>query len=180
MKKKRRLKVLSSLVQPMTAEQLARKTNLNRDLCSYTLSEFVHRKLSFCLNENALHSRLYWLTQAGQKTQRNIGSEHSNVCDTQLNWKLYAWVCYNHRAAVIRAMNEAMQPSAIKRRALYLNSEIRMSANNVRDIMKLFLDRGIVRPVEKRGRSHTHYILTQTGRKIRDLLDRAHGGETFE
>ena len=52
-------------------------------------------------------------------------------------------VCFSHRAAVIQALDRAMQPAAIKRKAKSQNPDLKMSANNVRDVIKLFLQRGI-------------------------------------
>ncbi len=50
-----------------------------------------------------------------------------------------------------------------------------MSANNVRDVMRLFLAHDIVRPVRIRRKAHLHYELTETGQKLRQLLLAAEG-----
>ena len=68
-----------------------------------------------------------------------------------LDWQLYGDVCYSHRAAVVRVLTEPMQPAQIKRKALFKDSRIRMSANNVRDVIRLLLAKGIVEPVMVKG-----------------------------
>jgi predicted DNA-binding transcriptional regulator len=70
-------------------------------------------------------------------------------------------------------MDEPLQPAAIKRRARRHDPEIRMSANNVRDVIQVFLRRGIVTSVLERGKTHPRYELTETGRQLQQLLLRA-------
>ena len=49
-----------------------------------------------------------------------------------------------------------------------------MSANNVRDVIRLFLERGIVKRVPgPRKRSHPQYQVTEEGHKLRVLILRA-------
>lgn len=50
---------------------------------------------------------------------------------------------------------------------------IRMSANNVRDIIRLFLKRGIVQSVAVSGIRHPNYQLTPKGIQLQELLLRA-------
>ena len=77
--------------------------------------------------------------------------------------------------AIIKAMKEPLQPATIKRRARSLDPNLRMSANNVRDVIRLLLDRGIVRRVEIKKKRHPRYELTELGRVIQELLLRAEG-----
>ncbi|CAG0986007.1 hypothetical protein PHYC_02027 [Phycisphaerales bacterium] len=63
-----------------------------------------------------------------------------------------------------------MQPSEIKRRARRQDSSLRMSAGNVRDVVKLLLARGIVAQVRLRKRAHPMYELTDIGRQLRQAL----------
>ena len=125
-----------------------------------------------CLNPTAKRSRLYWLTSIGilcqKKLNDNLPTALKDLPD--IDWQLYGWVCYNHRAAIIKALTEPMQPATIKRRAKQRNTKIRMSANNVRDVMKLFVQKGIVRPVKIRKKAHPHYELTKVGKQFRQLL----------
>lgn len=107
-----------------------------------------HRGLVQCLNPNARRSRVYARTDAALP---------------RVDWALYGWVCFSHRRAVLEALDEPRQPSAIKRRARYLHPGIRLSANNVRDIIREFREHNIVQPVSVRGRAHPAYALTPTG-----------------
>ncbi|MFC1780851.1 hypothetical protein ACFLZ8_01125 [Planctomycetota bacterium] len=90
-----------------------------------------------------------------------------------IDWELYGWVCFSHRAAIIKALTESMQPAKIKHRAKQQNPKIKMSANNVRDIIKLFLEKEIVEPVKVGKRAHLRYELTELGRNIQGLLSYA-------
>ena len=63
-----------------------------------------------------------------------------------------------------------MQSAAIKRKALFHNSELRMSANNVRDLMKHLLEKKIVRRIKMKKKAHPRYELTDLGKVFRELL----------
>lgn len=158
----------------MTAKQLSHKIALSMDCCGYILSELSDHKLVACLNGQARRSRLYWLTTLGKIYQQKL-RESRNLPQfdfdfPKVDWQLYGWVCFSHRQAVIRALTEPMQPAAIKRKARSQNAGLRMSANNVRDIIRLFLSRRIVRPVNVHRKAHLRYELTELGRKFRTLL----------
>jgi hypothetical protein len=91
----------------------------------------------------------------------------------QIDWTLFGWVCFSHRAAVLKALTMPLQPATIKRRARSQVPGLRMSANNVRDVIRLFLEKGIVRPVHLRKRTFPAYEPTATGQALRELLFRA-------
>ena len=82
-------------------------------------------------------------------------------------------MCFTHRAAIVRALNEPLQPATIKRRARARQPQLRMSANNVRDIIHLLAAWGVVRPVQVRRKAHLRYELTKNGRAIQQLLEQA-------
>jgi predicted transcriptional regulator len=63
-----------------------------------------------------------------------------------------------------------MQAAAIKRKALFQNPQLRMSANNVRDVMKYLLKVGVVRKVNIKRRGHPRYELTDLGEVFKELL----------
>jgi hypothetical protein len=87
-----------------------------------------------------------------------------------LDWQLYGEVCFSHRAAVLKTLTQPMQPAHIKRRARFQDPTIRMSANNVRDVIRFLRSKRIVQPVELRKKAHPRYQLTDTGRQIQRLL----------
>lgn len=87
-----------------------------------------------------------------------------------MDWTLYGWVCFRQRRAVLEALDTPGGPAAIKRRARFLHPGIRLSANNVRDIIVLFRHHGIVQPVTKRGQVHPYYELTPTGKLLQQLV----------
>ena len=173
----RRKLVLAAMTQPMTANQLARRTNLSRAVCSQVQVELVIHDLVICLNPLARRSRLYWLTDFGKQVQRRSCIDRSRSSTQQsvstIDWVLYGRMCFTHRAAVVRTLNEPLQPAAIKRRVRARQPQLRISANNVRDIIRLLAAWGVVRPVQIRRKAHLRYELTDTGRVIQHLLDRA-------
>jgi len=172
-----RKSVLLNLKQPMTALQLSKKTELSMEQCSMILGKLTLCRLVKCLNPTATRSRLYWLTPVGILCQKKLSNDKTlpdiakNMPD--IDWQLYGWVCYNHRAAIIKTLTEPMQPAAIKRKAKQQNQKIKMSANNVRDVIKLFLQKKIVKPVKVRKKAHLRYELTESGHKIQGLLSQA-------
>ncbi len=173
-KSEKRKLVLLNLKQPMTALQLSKKTELSLDQCSLLLGQLTLCGLVKCLNPYAKRSRLYWLTPIGILCQKKLAKDKSlpNLAKElpDIDWELYGWVCYNHRVAIIKALTEPMQPAKIKQKAKQQNSKIKMSANNVRDIMKLFLQKKIVKPVKVGKKAHMRYELTELGRKLQRLL----------
>ncbi len=176
-KEETRKKVLMSLRQPLTAKQISRRTRISVDTCSYLLGKFAAKGIGVCVNPNARNSRLYWITDTGRKCQERLRRELSlseeSYDVSPVNWELYGWVCFNHRAAIIRIITGPIQPSEMKRRLRYLNSDIRISANNIRDVIRLFLQKGLVQKVVVKKKFHPRYELTELGAKFQGLLSRA-------
>jgi predicted transcriptional regulator len=172
-----RKKILLAVSQPMTAKQLSKKTGIPVDTCSYLLAKFSINGLVICLNPDAIKSRLYWLTAFGIRCQKQLHQElglfYKKYTLPNIDWHLYGWVNFNHRAAIIKILIIPMQPSEIKRTLWIHRSNIKISANNIRDIIKLFLARGIVKPIKIRKKAHPRYELTELGTKLRQLLIRA-------
>ena len=182
-KEENRRRILISIKQPLTAKQISKKTRINLDTCSYVLGRFVSKGLSVCLNPDARNSRLYWLTDLGRSCQQrlrqelNLPEQAEKAYDLpSVNWELYGWVCFNHRSTVIKTISEPMQPSEIKRFLRIHHPRMKISANNIRDVIKLLLARKIVRPVRVKNRAHLRYELTELGHQIRQLLLNAQVG----
>lgn len=159
---------------PLTVRQISRRTGLEFDPCRHAVRALVQDGLLRCLNVEARRSRLYWLTTQGQTVRGELTRSDEHGFPQQvmpsISWELYGWLCYRHRAAIIAALSTPLQPAAIKRRARARDPTLRMSANNVRDVIRLFLARGIVQAV-RLGRSvHPCYELTAIGQSLRTLL----------
>lgn len=172
-----RIRVLRSLSQPLTARQLARRTGLTFDVCRDIVRELAIHKLIYCLNDRARRSRLYWPTDLGMGYLQHLSQtdvvplpNHPLACT---DWERYGWVCFSHRAAIIKTLTEPMQPALIKRRARFRYPDLRMSSNNVRDVIRLFVEKGIVQTVQVPKKAHTHYQLTEMGQLFQRLLQRA-------
>ncbi|MBA7538831.1 hypothetical protein ES705_31108 [subsurface metagenome] len=176
-KEDRRKKILIALKQPLTAKQVSKKTGIPLDTCSYTITKLASRALVTCLNPKARNSRLYWTTGVGRQCRRQLHQDLNlpeKAYDVpSANWDLYGWVCYSHRAAIIRSMTSPMQPSEVKRVLRVHRSNIRISANNIRDVMKLLLEKGLVQKVFIRKKAHPRYELTDSGNQFRQLLMQA-------
>lgn len=168
---------MMALRMPLTAKQLARKIGIPSDTCSYILSKLFNLELVICLNPVTKNSRLYWLSEEGKKCQKelylnsNLSYEDFKLPD--INWEEYGWLCFSHRSMVIKTLNTPMQPSEIKRYLRVHRSSAKISANNIRDVMKLFLKKGIVRPVKVKKKAHCRYELTEAGALYRQLLIQA-------
>lgn len=173
----RRRTVLRELIQPLTVTQLARRAGLPRDLCSYVLRELTSKRLVQCVNPAARRSRLYWLTDGGHHSQRKVRSAANLPPLTfdfpAIDWAQYGEMCYRHRAAIIRTLTEPLQPAAIKRRARARDGALRMSANNVRDVLRELRRQGVVREVRVEGLAHKRFELTDAGQSCHYLLARA-------
>ena len=174
---KRRKKIIVHLKQPMTAKQLAQTTDMREDCCSYVLQELSIYRLVCCLNPKARRSRLYWLTDKCKQYQEKILKTHGlpiyAYVFPAVDWSLYGWICYSHRAAIIKAITEPLQPSSIRRKIKQQALSIRISANNVADILRLFLEKKIVEPVCIWRKTFYRYELTELGNKLQILLKQA-------
>lgn len=174
---KRRKKIIAHLKQPMTAKQLAQITGIREDCCSYVLKELSAYRLVYCLNSGARRSRLYWLTNKCKQYQKKFLRTHGlPIYDYDfpiVDWELYGWVCYSHRAAITKAITEPMQPASIRRKIKQLFPNMKISANNVADILRLFLKERIVKPVNIPKKAFCRYELTELGNKLQALLCQA-------
>ena len=174
-KNKKRLHVVKALTQPMTATQLSRRTGLSNDMCRRILGKLAQHMILSCLNSSARRSRAYWFTDLGVSSLNREPEfkERFLVDYSAIDWDLFGWLCFRHRAAVIKTLVEPMQPATIKRKARSRDPTLRMSANNVRDIIRLFEKRGIVRRVYVRKRAHACYDLTEPAKAHQRLLIQA-------
>ena len=174
---KKRTRVLCHMDQPLTARQIAGKVGLSFDACRETVRDLALAGLVRCLNESARRSRLYWLTGGGMACQRQVcqflGRAVPGHFYPAVDWNLFGWTCYSHRATIIKTLSQPLQPADIKRKARARQSSLRMSANNVRDVMRLFLAHGIVRAIQRKKRAHRMYELSETGLQFQELLRRA-------
>ena len=176
-KEESRRKILMTIAQPLTGKQIARRTGIPMDTCSYIVAKLVAKGLLTCLNPEARNSRLYWLTDLGTQCQkrlhRDLAQAHEEYDLQDIDWTLYGWIWFSHRSIVLRTLNEPMQPSEIKRTIRNRKPETKISANNIRDVMKLLLEKGIVQKVFFRKKAHPSYELTDLGNQLRELLMQA-------
>jgi len=173
----RRKILIKKIKQPMTVSQLANQAKLQREACTFLLWQLSVYGLVKCLNKEARASRLYWLTDSGEECQRRMFREESLPEDAndfpKVDWKLYGWACYSHRSTILKTLVMPMQPAEIKRRALAQNPLLRMNVNNVLDVLRDFLSKGIVRTTPLPKNKRRIYELTEVGRAFQKLLNRA-------
>jgi len=171
---------IMAITQPLTARQISRKTGIPVDTCSCLIAKLSDQGLLTCLNPEQRNSRLYWVTGLGAKCKNKLYQDldlpRKELDLPDMDWQLYGWVCFTHRSAVIRTLSGPMQPSEIKRFLRVHHPDIKISSNNIRDVVKLLLSRNIVRPVKIRKKAHLRYELTETGRQLQRLLLQAQAG----
>jgi len=171
-----RRQILEAITQPLTAKQISKRTKVREKYVCRALHELRVYELVQCLNPIAHKSRVYWLTSTGLQMRGELGYKPTQEEIQQLpevDWSLYGTVCFTHRSAVLKAMDGMMQPSQIKRRARFQNPELKMSANNARDIVMEFEKAGIVNRVHVRGAAHARFELTRIGKMMQELLFKA-------
>ena len=170
---------LIAVTQPMTAGQISSRTGIPKNTCSHIIAQCSVQGLLICLNPQQRNSRLYALTSHGRRIRKQLckgtNLPFKEYDQPDINWSLFGSVCFNHRSAVIRTMFGPMQPSEIKRVLRMQQSSIKISANNVRDIIKLFVEKNIVRSVNVKKKAHPLYELTKLGIQLQRLLRHAQG-----
>jgi len=167
-------KFLLAFNQPLTAKQVSGKIGIPEDTCGNMMGKFTKNSLITCLNPSAGNSRLYWLTELGKKYQMELCNQ-LNLAYTEyilpnIDWKLYGGICFKHRSAVIITLTEPMQPAKIKQILRIQKPNIKISANNIRDVIKWLLANKIVRPVKIKKKAHPRYELTDLGKILKQLL----------
>ncbi len=175
--KEDRRKILITLDQPLTAGQISKRVGIPLDSCSHILRKMKKRNLTSCMNPKSRNSRLYGLTRKGQvyrnQLNKKIGIPMKKYNSPDIDWQLYGWVCFDHRAAVIKALNEPMRASEIKKVLRLHKPNINISANNIRDIIRLFAAKNIVEPVKVKKMAYPRYQLTDIGIQLKKLLTNA-------
>ncbi len=170
----RRKEIIRDLDQPLTATQIARRVGISLDRVLHLLWALTLYRVLYCLNKDTRHNRLYWLTELGKVCQRRLRETLAlkplKYLFPKIPWDLYSSMCYSHRAAVIKAIREPMQAAAIKRIARFHDPDLRMSANNARDVLRYLLEEGIVQRITLKKRSHPRYGLTDLGKTSQKLL----------
>lgn len=170
----RRRKILVDFNQPLTATQIAQRTDIALNACLHLLWGFTLYEILYCVNEGSCYSKLYWPTDLGKACQRklreSLAMRQLKHCFPNIKWDLFSSVCYSHRSAVIKAIHGQVQAAEIKRKALSQSPKLRMSANNVRDVVQYLLRQGIVQKVKIRRMRHPRYQLTELGKTFRELL----------
>lgn len=168
---------LAGIDQPLTTSQLAKRLGASLDLAGYQLWLLAQQGLVECVNPSARHGRLYYLAVGGHRAQallrKTSGLPPLSHTLPPLDWDLYGWLCFRHRSAVVKTLDRPLRPAQIKRRARMRDERVRMSAGNVREIIKLLVRRGVARPVERPHEPFPMYELTTEGSACRDLLLRA-------
>lgn len=157
--------------------QLSRQIDIPIDKYSYLLTKLARNGILQCLNANARRGRLFWFTDQGQHYHQQL-RDHFRLPAISydlpdIDWELLGSCCFSHRATVIKTLIDSVQPAQIKRKALQNNPKIRMSANNVRDVIRYLREKRIVQPVKVRKKSHLHYELTEQGVLFRNFLIQA-------
>lgn len=167
--------LLLALTQPMTATQLARTSASSREQCSFLLRRLAKLSLSRCITPRLRRNRLFWPTSSGRDCQELLAGQWKRNLRHDfplIDWYLYAQVCYSQRAAVVKHLSRPMQPVQIRRAAVSNDSSLKLSANNVRDVMRFLRLHRIVEVVEQNGQ-YALYDLSEEGKHMQRLLIQA-------
>ena len=170
----RRKAILLDFDQPLTATHIARRTGITLDACLNLVWGMTLYGILYCLNPDTRYNRLHWLTNLGKGCQRRLRQRLASrplvYRLPDMPWDLFSSLCYSHRTSILKALHGPMQAAEVKRKALFQDARLRMSANNVRDVMRYLLEHGIVRRVMIEKRSHPRYELTELGKTFKELL----------
>ena len=171
----RRKVTVLAMHQPITPMQFARKTNWTLDACCYALWELSSVGVARCLNHGAQRCRVYWLTDLGMACQhrmrRMLDLKPRVYTFPQIDdWELYGSLCFRHREAVMKALTEPMKPASVKRRALQRDGQLRMSANNAREVIRHLRHKELVQRIGYHGERWPRYELTARGHDYRRML----------
>ena len=173
-KEESRRKILMTIKQPLTGKQIGRRTGIPIDTCSYVVAKLVTKGLLACLNSKARNSRLYWITELGRQCRKrlhqNLALAYEEYDLPNIDWSLYGWMCFSHRSIVMKTLTIPMQPSEIKKMIRKKKTGMKISANNIRDVVRLLLEKRIVQKVFVRKKAHPRYELTDSGNQFRQLL----------
>lgn len=168
-----REKIFCSIRQPLTATQLAKRLNIEKRVVSHHFRILSKYQLLTCLNPESSKGRLYWFSELGTRCHKKVmqSKARSRVSYElpEIDWILYASTCFEHRSPIIKAMEVPVSVSDIRRILVRRYSRIRISVNNIHDILQVFEAKGLVKRVLIRKRKRARYVLTETGEKFREL-----------
>jgi DNA-binding MarR family transcriptional regulator len=174
---RRRFRALLQLQMPMTPKQLGIKLGMDGDTVGLILGQLAKAGLVRCLTPDVPSGRLYALTRPGMRMQRELARKLDLPLQApetpEMDWTLYAWVSFRHRSAILKAMREPMRTSMIKRRAKMMNPHLRMRTGNAREVLKLFLKKGIAEKVYERKKKLPRFALTDRGRALQGAMLRS-------
>ena len=173
LRSQRRTALVAAMREPLTPRQLAHKTSLARDTVSRVLAELEKRRLVVCLTPRAQRSRLYALTRGSMRCHRQLTGHSAQSTPPHFDWELYGWICFSQRSAVLLALDRASKPSEIRKRARSRDPSVRINTSNIRDILRWFRKHALARQVPIRKRKHPLWELTETGKALREQLQRA-------
>ena len=163
--------------QPFTAKQLAQKHLVTPTRSSALLERMNAMGLVRCLNSYSRSSRLYFPTLIGKSVQRDLSHDVDFMKGElpRLDWYLYGNLCFNHRSAVFRrlSLDRPMQSAEIKRRLRVEHPEIRISANNIRDVVRTLKEQGLVEEIYLRKKAHPRFVLSMKAVPYQQLLKQA-------
>lgn len=173
----RRQHLMRLLSQPMTPAHLAQQAGLTTKAACKVVAELREHGLIECLTPNIQRGRLYARTTLGESVwslikKRSASEPPANKLPAE-DHLAYASVCYRHRSVVVRGLGMPRQASQIKH---WIRSNLpgaKISANNVRDVLRKLIRIGIVYRTNSDHEYYPVYALTKRGQRFRDLLDQA-------
>lgn len=167
-----RTKLILALSQPMTTGQLAARSGVADRRTSHLIRHMSRHGVVRCLTPSSRGNKVWWLTTAGERIQaacvRQQGTKRRKVQVLQVSWEVYSKVCFRHRMAVMRAVRGRMRVSQIKKQACERDRSLRISDNNVRDVLRVLATMGLVS--RTRVKKKVLFELTAVGKEMQQLL----------
>jgi hypothetical protein len=174
-KDKRRETLLLSFIQPATAKQLSNRTEIKFSICNSFMKKLSAFGLSICRNSDSQRGKLYDLTDAGEVVLKQIANERGITVRYWIDWKLFACLAFNQRSDVLltwRNPNESLRAIEIKERAQKQKPSTKMSANNVRDVLRYLTENALVIKILKPRSTFPRFEITELGWIYRIMLNR--------
>ena len=134
----RRQRFMELLNQPMTPSQLAMHAGMTTKTACKVVAELREHGLIECLAPGMQRGRPYARTGLGEAVWLLIKQRPESSASKlpQKDHASYASVCHRHRSVVVRGLGTPRRASQIKQWVRTNLPGVKISANNVRDVLR--------------------------------------------
>jgi len=144
------------------------------NLCKKSMYFLRAYGLVTCLTPYRTRHRLYWLTQLGADCQEGLVQHHrlERIPHSfpELDYAVYAALTARNRRAVVLSLTYPMRAMEVKKRAIGVYPQIRMTGDHTRELLRRLVRLGVVEREFAFDRSYSRFRLSATGRLMHNLL----------